>query len=279
MNLIQLLFSLKLEEENFCNYTEADIIKLNKKLKVEQQINSKIAASTINSLLAIIKTNPKELQELLQKKNLVAFLLEERVRYRVAENAGYSHPDFTVFFNNYLEKDFTHLVQRKIAAQDFETLNKVMVYRNFLSNDFTSIIQETLEAKLMSAYLYYSKEKFSMNREYRFLINRHFFIFLNNFNCVAIENYVIEIYIFVTNTVNTKNKEKHPLYALKAFSYFITEQKEFQETLIDNNKLADSILARINQGIYDVNDSSNGSWRSILLIVFVIIKIILLIVR
>ena len=57
MNFIKLLFKLKLENEEFSKYSEADFIKLEKLIKVERQINSEISSDISNKLLEVIHKN------------------------------------------------------------------------------------------------------------------------------------------------------------------------------------------------------------------------------
>jgi len=266
MNFVQLLFELQLENEKFSKYREADFIKFEKRIKVEKQINTEISSEISEKLLKAIKEFPQELEEFVKKKSLVNVFLgiEPRVNYYKL----FVHPNFKDFFKKYLEDDLSYIIKRKVAKKDYASLEKMMQYKTYFSLDFVDDLQETFENKLSYANDFYANRAFIKHVEYDFLMNKHFFRFINHLNNYSTESYLSDIYNKVVDEFNNTKQLRHPLHALIAYSYYKPEDDEFRQIVRQNKNYAHDRLKELK--------SSSGGWQSIgtiLVVLFFIIRI------
>lgn len=266
MNFVELLFELQLENEIFSKYSDSDFIKFEKRIKVEKQINTEISSEVSEKLLKTIKEFPHEFEEFIKKKNLVNFFLgiEPKINYY----SLFTHPNFKIFFNKYLEDDLSYIIKRKVAKKDYAALEKMMQYKTYFSLDFIDDLQETFENKLSYANDFYSNRAFVKHVEYDFLMNKDFFRFINHLNNYSIESYLSDIYNKVVDEFNNTKQLRHPLHALIAYSYYTPEDDEFRQIVRQNKSYAHDRLKELK--------GSSGGWKSIgtiLVVLFFIIRI------
>jgi len=236
MNFVQLLFELQLENDFFSNYTDSHLIKIEKKLKVERQLNSEINFEISDKLLNAIKEFPKELEEFVKKESLVNVFLTnipKRTYYTLFEELN-----FKAFFNKYLEDDLLLIFKRKITNQNYNYLERLLAYEPYFSSNFIDVIQEELENKLSYANTFYSDKAFIKHKEFLFLTNISFFKFINFFNNYTIEVYLTNIYNKAVDEYNKTKQLKHPIQTLIAFSYYNPKNNELRQLLKNNKKHA-----------------------------------------
>ena len=260
MNFVKLLFELKLENEVFSKYTSLDYIKLEKRIKAERKINNNFSTDAANKLTKSVKNYPEELNDFIKEKNLSLIFLG--IRHYHKNRNSFSHPNFDVFFDTFLEEDLTTLFKQKNAIKDYATLEKIMLYKKYFSFDFENYIKETLHQKLANAYFYYSNKPFIKHREYAFLENRAFFKLINHIDSATVNSYILNIYNTIVTQINHTNYSKYPLKCLIAFAEYKTEDPNFKKTLAKNKDFSVKRLAYL---------SSKYSFKEILPLLIIIL--------
>ena len=262
MNFIKLLFKLKLENEEFSKYSEADFIKLEKLIKVERQINSEISFDVANKLLGAVKKYSREIEEFVTKRSIINIFLNKPpiIKY----DKLHITTNFNALFNDFLEDDLKHIIKRNVSKRNWVNLEYIMIFKPYFSDNFTDSIQNILETKLSYANSFLYQKGFIKHAEYDYLLNKDFFSFISHINNFTIEDYLESIYNNIIQGMNDDKPMKHELRSLIAFSHYNSNNIEFNKILKYNRSYA---IDKLN------SDSIGLSIAGILVVIFFMYKI------
>jgi len=137
------LFDLK-------NLSKNDIVKIEKLLTANQQLNNNFNKSSIGLFLDSLQTHKEGFLFLVENPYLVAIVLNQS-HYRKGEEIKFNtvnEKSIKAFFKVFLEQDLTTCCNLSFSKNQYRIINELLRYKHFLPETIIYLIESKTESKL-----------------------------------------------------------------------------------------------------------------------------------
>ncbi|MCK8480476.1 hypothetical protein [Psychroserpens algicola] len=130
--------------------SKVDIIKIEKILKAQQQLNHDSKNTEIKPFIDSLYKEQKGLLFLLDNPNLIA-ILSNSASFKKVQKINYNPEDeipIQLFFSTYLEQDLIGCCNLAFSEDQYGVVSELLHYRNFLPESVIHLIESKTETKL-----------------------------------------------------------------------------------------------------------------------------------
>ncbi len=116
-------------------FSPSDIIRAEKLLKAEKQLNSNLSTEKVEAFLASIRHHPEGVDFLMSQQVFLEFLNGKKINFDTTafkDAVNMEDEDFKVFLETYLKDDVLQLMDESFNKKNYGRLQKLLRYRNWL---------------------------------------------------------------------------------------------------------------------------------------------------
>ncbi|WP_430408370.1 hypothetical protein [Kordia sp.] len=133
------------------NFTEKDLIRIEKLLKVEQKVNPDFKATTINVFLNSLKEHPEGVRFLFANPNLKHLLTRSFAKMQknvTVQLEGFDAQEIVSFISKYLTEDFTDSINYYFNKEIYQPVTKMLLYKDVIPDEVINLIRRKTDGKI-----------------------------------------------------------------------------------------------------------------------------------
>ncbi|MBC6110162.1 hypothetical protein ACFOG5_16075 [Pedobacter fastidiosus] len=229
------LKGLKLDHEN-------DILRIEKILKSEVKLNSKIQLNDVEILVAFLRTYKGKFIAFLKDQNISRILRNRDENLFVGNFDRNSVSDETVIqFSQIFEENIYNYLTQRIRTSDWNSLKIAFARYGFLISDLNiEKITQILRQRNLSIISAVEKNQYiSFSKENVYAFNSNYYLLLSIVNAFCFDDDILRINNIISQNQHTSLQNKNVLgKILFAMCYYNPYDADLKRILAHNQKLA-----------------------------------------
>lgn len=288
MTILSIISKLNLSTEELARLSDKDLIRIEKKLKAEGNLNKQVTINDIENVITLLKVNRKELIRLYEP-NLYEFrqLLINPQSKNFTPSIKHKDYDesFITFINQYFEDSLKTYITNCLNDNHFRSLHSFLYFRDLLSPELLEMISQSIVAKLEFGLEYHKITNQKKYSKATYLDNPYFYRCINKLSPIQFESTVIDLVNLLSIKLKKyKNNYYHQItFAISFFEssrsdvkkYFshLREQAEFKGVVEEDYGNSKNKTQR--GGTINVYDVTRTNFVVPAIIIFAILFIII----
>ncbi|MFM2229830.1 MAG: hypothetical protein RL607_1088 [Bacteroidota bacterium] len=268
MNIIRLFENLQLDHNRTHEFTEEEIIRIEKQVNVEKRLNPDIDVNVASQLTEALRNYP----------HTFYFITQERVLYNFFAGTTYGYDRFPgkvenenwfeiqSFFEAYLVTDLSFFLEQKLAENQFDAVQEIMEYSIYFPEEFLHTLQRKAIQKI-DFILNQLMNPTSEGSLYAYAKTSSFFNFLSFLSGPEMDDKVKSLLNRVVDIYNTNNQHPHAGSIMVAMASYRPFDEDLEETLQGNRNVV------LGKSIKNSNSSSSFNWKTFAIILIILLKI------
>lgn len=242
---IKFLTTILEEFQDKTSLDNQDIIRIEKKINLESKLNNSQNKDENEQILNSLKTNYGELRLIKKYSSLLDYLTDNKIIDKNIYNFIPSDLEkITDCIDLYFKDNIREYFQVNFKQNNFKLLSIFSKYVHILPSQLIEFIQEVLLASLDNAVsLLKSKTKITKtSKPILGILNKDFYLILNQFNCYEIEEKIRKIVNHTANKYNDdsfKQNHKVYLYIMVALKNYEVYDEDLADTINSNYEFAE----------------------------------------
>lgn len=279
MNIIQLFDLIKIDKNLVAQFSEFDIIRIEKELNIERKINREIDVNVANNLVSILKTD----------KESLLFIVNSRPLYNLFSGKVLPKSDFVLnqdvvdedqiksFISNYLSDDLTLFFDKEIAINKFGDIADLLLIKRYFPEDVLFRLEKKILGKVDFAVAKLSEMPLNLI-DIEFIKNNHFYRLLNVFVSLETDNKMRNIINPIVVKYNGGYSKEFFSSAMIAMFNYNAFDEDLRKVIVDNKNAMFGNLSRYTgkSSKNNQNSRSKTSWGGVGVAFFIIIKLLVL---
>lgn len=231
MTILSIISNLNLSTDELANLSDKDLVRIEKRLKAEGNLNNQITINDIESVITLLKVNKKELTRLYEP-GLFEFrqllIKPEPKNFTPSIKHKDSDESFITFINKYFSESLKTYITNCLNDNHFRSLHSFLYFRDLLSPELLEMISQGIAAKLEFGLEYHKITNQKKYTKANYLENPYFFRCINKLSPIQFESTVIDLVNFlIIKLKEYKNKYYHQITF--AISFFETSRSDVKK--------------------------------------------------
>ncbi|RXR24395.1 hypothetical protein [Flavobacterium stagni] len=268
MNIIRLFENLQLDHNRTHEFTEDEIIRIEKQVNVEKRLNPDIDVNVASQLTEALRNYP----------HTFYFVIQERVLYNFFAGTTYGYDRFQtpveadnwheiqIFFEKYLLTDLSFFLEQKIADNQFDAVKEIMEYSHFFPEEFLLTLQRKAIQKIEFAVNQLMNPA-STSSHIDYCKTSSFFNFLSQLTSPEMDEKVKILLNRVVDIYNSNNQHPQAGSIMVAMASYRPFDEDLEETLLGNRNV---VLGKSHS---KKSYFSSFSWKTFGIILIILLKI------
>ena len=200
MNVIKIADLLSIETIKIDSFTETDFADMINRLQSEKAKNHLLTEESITAFLNALKNHPKSFQEVMSHRVLVNFFAEKNYsrKHFGNESKFQSNRETRIFIETFLLTELNSFLFQKMAKNHFEAICELTEVKDFFPLSVSERLVGELHQKLEQATIILRPPTGDFSK-ITYINDRHFYVLLNAFRSLALEEKVKEVFTAVKN--------------------------------------------------------------------------------
>lgn len=264
MNIITLFESLKLKKGNSFNFSSEKIAEIEQLAFEQKRHNPEISEQLIAELIRTLRYNPEEFNFLANYPLLYNLFAQTRYPRDVFADVDIEPEKMKVFLNTHFHKELETVIFKHLSHDRFDDLVYLMKAQRFFPDQLMTMVRGEIQQKLDRTISKLQTLAPSQLSEVRYFQDGYFYQFLSFFNSAETDKKVAEI-LRESNRIVIQTKGEYGDSAFYALSNYQTNDENLRRS-----------IANYQQKIIETVEKPTPTWRYVLIVFLLIVKVILL---
>ena len=268
MNIIELFEKLGLNNNKVVQFSQEEIIRIEKQVNVEKKINPDVDVNVAENLIDALKKYPQEFNFIINHRNLYNFFANTNY-YQDKFNAQEIVIDddkIKKFIGNYLEEELTLFFDKYILNNQYNQVNDLLSNKKYFPEDLLYNLEKKANAKVEYVLRTLENEQ-SGYSSILYIKYPVFYEFLSHFASLEMDQNINVLLSYIVDIYNIDKKSEFAGSTMIAMNNFNAFDEELIDVLSKNSKIVRDNKSGSNVG------GSGFSWRTFGIILFVLIKL------
>lgn len=268
MNIIELFEKLGLNNDKVVQFSQEEIIRIEKQVNVEKKINPDVDVNVAENLIDALKKYPQEFNFIVNNRYLYNFFAKtDYYKDKFSKEEIYIVEDAVKrFISNYLEEDLTLFFDKNIMLNQYNKVNDLLTYKKYFPEDLLHNLEKKANVKLEYALRTLENGR-SGYSSILYIKNANFYEFLSHFASLEMDQNINVLLGYIVDIYNIDKKSEFAGSTMIAMNNFNAFDEELIDVLSKNSKIVRDNKSGSNVG------GSGFSWRTFGIILFVLIKL------